>query len=118
MTYTPNTWATGDTITAAKLNNMESGISNASLIVPIFSGEVDEVITCDLPYSTVETAALGGKCIYALLNGEMFQFYSVTEDISVEFANVYIDSASASMSWVTYNSDGTIEYRYDEYQPI
>lgn len=29
MTYTPNTWATGDTITAAKLNNMEDGIANA-----------------------------------------------------------------------------------------
>lgn len=29
MTYTPNTWTTGDTITAAKLNNMEDGIANA-----------------------------------------------------------------------------------------
>lgn len=29
MTYTPNTWVTGDTITAAKLNNMEDGIANA-----------------------------------------------------------------------------------------
>ena len=29
MSYTPTTWATGDTITAAKLNNMEQGIANA-----------------------------------------------------------------------------------------
>lgn len=29
MSYTPNTWATGDTITAAKLNNIEDGIANA-----------------------------------------------------------------------------------------
>lgn len=29
MSYTPNTWATGDTITAAKLNSMEDGIANA-----------------------------------------------------------------------------------------
>ncbi len=29
MSYTPTTWATGDTITAAKLNNMEDGIANA-----------------------------------------------------------------------------------------
>lgn len=28
MSYTPNTWATGDTITAAKLNNIENGIAN------------------------------------------------------------------------------------------
>ena len=26
MAYTPNTWATGDTITATKLNNIEQGI--------------------------------------------------------------------------------------------
>lgn len=26
MSYTPNTWQTGDTITAAKLNNLESGM--------------------------------------------------------------------------------------------
>lgn len=29
MSYTPTTWANGDTITAAKLNNMESGIEDA-----------------------------------------------------------------------------------------
>lgn len=29
MSYSPTTWNTGDTITAAALNNMESGISNA-----------------------------------------------------------------------------------------
>lgn len=29
MSYTKNTWATGDTITAAKLNNMEDGIEAA-----------------------------------------------------------------------------------------
>ena len=31
MAYTPNTWATGDTITAQKLNNMEQGIANAGV---------------------------------------------------------------------------------------
>ena len=29
MSYTPTNWQTGDTITAEKLNNMESGIANA-----------------------------------------------------------------------------------------
>lgn len=35
MAYTPNTWATGDTITAAKLNNMESGIANACTVASV-----------------------------------------------------------------------------------
>ena len=30
MSYTPTNWQTGDTITAEKLNNMESGIENAN----------------------------------------------------------------------------------------
>ena len=30
MSYTPNTWATGDVITPAKLNNMENGITEAN----------------------------------------------------------------------------------------
>lgn len=30
MPYTPNTWAVGDTITAAKLNNIETGITEAA----------------------------------------------------------------------------------------
>ena len=29
MSYTPTTWATGDVITATKLNNMEQGIASA-----------------------------------------------------------------------------------------
>lgn len=29
MSYTPTTWATGDTITAEKLNKIEQGVSNA-----------------------------------------------------------------------------------------
>lgn len=31
MAYTPNTWATGDTISADKLNNIEQGIAKAGL---------------------------------------------------------------------------------------
>lgn len=36
MSYTPTTWQTGDTITAEKLNNMESGIEASNgIIIPI-----------------------------------------------------------------------------------
>ena len=44
MAYTPNTWATGDTITAQKLNNMEQGIANAGgvLIVNVSNDTLDK----------------------------------------------------------------------------
>ena len=41
MSYTKNTWATGDTITATKLNNMEDGIANAG-----------SVLICNTSYSS------------------------------------------------------------------
>jgi hypothetical protein len=40
MSYTPTNWQTGDTITAEKLNNMESGIiENGELHIPLFSAK-------------------------------------------------------------------------------
>lgn len=42
MAYTPNQWATGDTITAAKLNNMESGIASAAMIITETSETLDK----------------------------------------------------------------------------
>lgn len=34
MAYEPNTWSTGDTITAEKLNHLEQGVANAPQDVP------------------------------------------------------------------------------------
>lgn len=52
MSYTPTEWQTGDTITAEKLNNMESGIENANepflvTLTPTaqdFSGTMDKTV--------------------------------------------------------------------------
>ena len=50
MSYTPTNWQTGDTVTATKLNNMETGINNAAnaFVVTLtptdldFSGTMDQ----------------------------------------------------------------------------
>ena len=42
MSYSPHTWVTGETVTAAKLNNMESGIAdNDAAITNLQEGESD-----------------------------------------------------------------------------
>lgn len=33
MSYTPNTWKSGDVVTSAKLNNIEQGIANAAPMI-------------------------------------------------------------------------------------
>lgn len=56
MSYTPNTWVTGDTITATKLNHMEEGIADGGvLIVRDNNGTLDKTwkeIT-DAPFSVL-----------------------------------------------------------------
>ena len=61
MAYTPNTWATGDTITAQKLNNMEQGIaSSGALVVNIVPIPDDEFgnTTLDKTWQEIHDAVL------------------------------------------------------------
>ena len=52
MSYTPTNWQTGDTVTAEKLNNMESGIAAANDVFVItctptaqdYSGSMDKTV--------------------------------------------------------------------------
>lgn len=42
MAYTKQTWTTGDTITAEKLNHMEDGIAGGTAIVDGITGTLDK----------------------------------------------------------------------------
>ena len=53
MSYTPTTWATGDVITAEKLNNMESGIENAGVMIATIT-EDSGSYTCDKTYEEIK----------------------------------------------------------------
>lgn len=67
MAYTPNTWATGDTITAAKLNNMEQGIANAgggAYVVNVTLNDSTHTMTCDKAASAIYTASQSGIVLF------------------------------------------------------
>ena len=44
MSYTPTTWAAGDTVTAAKLNKLEQGVASGGVLVVNMSLNNDETI--------------------------------------------------------------------------
>ena len=45
MSYVKNTWASGDVITAQKLNNLENGVKDASDAgLPGVSGNTDKIL--------------------------------------------------------------------------
>lgn len=68
MSYTPNTWQTGDTITAAKLNNMEQGIASAggALVVNVTLNSASHKLTCDKTGAEVHAAYQSGQVCFMM----------------------------------------------------
>jgi len=76
MSYTKKTWHDGDTITAAGLNNMETGIkanetaaaAAAALLVPFevtVDGQGNMSASTDADYATVRAAVIAGRTVIA-----------------------------------------------------
>ena len=65
MSYTKQTWATGDTITAAKLNHMEDGIAGGgALIVEVVPGEGTGELLLDNTAQEIYDALTSGTPVF------------------------------------------------------
>lgn len=112
MAYTPNNWQTGDTITAAKLNNMEQGIASAGgMVVPTFADTGGAQFSCDMTFASVNAAVKAGKCCYAFLDTTtvltLSEYY---EDDTVTFSNFTVGGGVFKFS-LSYDTTGIT---YDE----
>lgn len=89
MTYTKNTWANGDVITAAKLNNIEDGIAMAGGLPAatsadegkhlVVNNEIHPTSTVIVPEQTVSYDAEAGNyplsnCVPSLFNDEGYVY--------------------------------------------
>ena len=79
MTYEKNTWANGDVITAAKLNNMEDGIANAGSGGPWFTvttqgfNSKEEFNSASFNYvKAVESGQYAGQLITMSESGSLY----------------------------------------------
>lgn len=65
MSYTPTTWAMGDTVTSAKLNNMETGIATGAnpFVVTLTPTALDYSGTMDKTPAEIDAAVQGGRRI-------------------------------------------------------
>lgn len=75
MSYTKNTWVTGDIVTAAKLNNIENGVYNNDQNISseaIARAAADGKLQGSMAaaYSTSATYAVGDYCIY---DGQLYR---------------------------------------------
>lgn len=65
MSYTKQTWATGDTITAAKLNHMEDGIAGGgALIVTVTTTEGTDDLVMDKTAQEIYDALTSGTPVF------------------------------------------------------
>ena len=65
MSYTPTTWAAGDTVTAAKLNKLEQGVASGGVLVVKFTAGRDGW-TCDKTYAEIVLAITSGTPLMCL----------------------------------------------------
>jgi ribonuclease BN (tRNA processing enzyme) len=61
MAYTPTTWANGDTITAEKLNKLEQGVANVSILVVELTLSTG---TADHTFAEIFEALRAGTLVY------------------------------------------------------
>lgn len=103
MSYTPNTWATGDTITAAKLNNIENGIAN---------GGWDAIIR--LTHAENSGPDDGDNITPSIVDGTYAELVAKLQDggcpcILVEYVNPFFGrNYAAPMAFVAYYTESYI----------
>lgn len=130
MSYEKQTWVTGETITAEKLNHMEGGIeaSSSDEFIPIFTIRYETTgeatAKCDKTYEEVLAAIIANKCfrgkvIFDGMQGlEEYLYLSIiSSDDNFIFERFMAASSNKTVNAITrkqikYNSDGKIEYEY------
>ena len=76
MSYTPTTWATGDVVTATKLNKLEGGVAScypscAPLVISVEYNENDEQFLTNKTPADVESAIISGIPIVSSYDGSL-----------------------------------------------
>ena len=100
MAYSKQTWATGDTITAEKLNHMEDGIGSSDLFILTFTitaGNDGLEATCDKTFSELAAAIEEEKTIlgyFTHFTGDEFTPFSqlsYDDTYGGEFTNYFLE---------------------------
>lgn len=112
MSYAATNWATGDVITAEKLNNIENGIENASdsvfMVTITYFSVAENTFKCDKTWNEVKEAYENKKRIIFQRktsgddNTAFFKFYKVISAIRER-----VTGAITSLSFNNWDASGT-----------
>lgn len=122
MAYTPTVWATGDTITAEKLNKAENGIAAANMLVVFTSTE--DGITASETFETVLTALNAGAHVMFKMGDRLFYVASYNEPQSgmipiagsIQLHTVtHVGGSRITQSQITWSDDESITLDLRQY---
>lgn len=122
MAYTPTEWATGDVITAEKLNKAENGIAAATTVVcQVEFSEDHSSATIDTAYSVIKTDFIAGKnIIFRVIDADNGAYENMLLCLILDGVDDYPNSVSlygrgVNNSLVLYEfkeADGVLTYTH------
>ena len=112
MAYNPTEWATGDIITAAKLNKMEQGIADAGAGGFIVHWDGTNSRTEETTGEIAEAIAAGKTVVLDQTEyNTYFTFYNMTSaEISGEGSEAYLNVTFGSNAFTGLYPDGYLGY--------
>lgn len=116
MSYTPTSWTTGDTITAAAMNKIENGIANAggTLIVGYAGDELDK--TWNELKASMEAGVIPMIIDYFEDSPEYVYYYYTLQKLAydgslyiAQFSSVH-SGGNLILSFISSSATGTLVY--------
>ena len=113
MAYTPTTWATGDTVTATKMNKLEQGVANA--------GSWDAVIR--LTHSNDSGADTPANLTLSIIEGSFSDLSAKISNgeyptILVQYYHPWGIRFAVPMAYITYSSNEVINITIAGFSPM
>lgn len=121
-TYDPTNWETGDIITAAKLNNMETGIDNANTTannaLPLSGGTMTGNINFTTSGNGVTTSSpyLNGNAKYLVLN--VLENLGITNLGDITNSGLYYTSRTSDFDDIPSNASHTFAILHNAFPNI
>ena len=115
MSYTPTTWAAGDTVTAAKLNKLEQGVASGGGVLVVHATLGDAVITLDKTWQEIYDAdyAVARINVSGANRRSYWQLINIDnhgEEYTVSFVTISTDPSTEVITLVASSPNGYPAY--------
>lgn len=98
MAYTPTTWKSGDVVTSAKLNKLETGVANAGGVFRVLFTD-NGSWECEKTFAEVLEAYNAGMRIYAQVSSDQDAFGEMLYTVSESEQYFYGQIIRAEETW-------------------